>query len=157
MGCCAPPSPPSQQTWWLPGCPLDSELIVCPLPNRLASLGLRSRCCSWWGVPRESKGSTHQLCPCFQFSLALDNFHCHAPLAFGQCQRPSLSDYFVSLKGSKASSTLLSQMFGLRYLLRWALCRVKQDEKSSATARCCLSWNSPAGLFPTVAEHTGAV
>lgn len=34
--------------------------------------------------------------------LAWINFSCHAPLAFGQCQRPSLSDCLVTLKGFKA-------------------------------------------------------
>lgn len=151
-----PALPPSRPAGCLDILWIQSESSALCETSLLPS-GLRSGCCSWWGVPRENKGSTDQLCPCFEFSLASDIFHCHAPLAFGQCQRPSLSDYFVTLKGFKASSTPLSQMFGLKYLLSWALHMVKQDEKSSATAWCCLSWNSPAGLFPTVAEHTGAV
>lgn len=48
------------------------------------------------------KGSTDELWPSFDFCLALDNFPWHTPLAFGQYWRPSLSDYFVTLKGFKA-------------------------------------------------------
>lgn len=109
-------------------------------------------------MPRGVKGSIYVLWPSSDFSLVLDTFPCHDPLAFGQRQMLSLSDCFMTFKGFKAFNLFLpSQTFDLRYLLSWALHGVKQDEKSSATGRCCLSWSSPAGLFPTVAGHTGAM
>lgn len=107
-------------------------------------------------MPRESEGSTDELWSSFEFSLALDNLPCHAPLAFGQYQRSSLSDYFMTLKGFKAFK-LFHPPFTDIWVEVSAQLGSSWDEKSPATALCYLSWNSPAGLFPTVAEHTRAV
>lgn len=65
-------------------------------------------------MPRGVKGSIDVLWPPCDFSLALGTFPCHAPLAFGQRQMLSLSDYFMIFKGFKAFNLFLRPFTDVR-------------------------------------------